>query len=262
MAKALSKDPVWYAVGGTFVQETEDAILLEVEGNNVWLPKSQIMYDEERERGEYMEVELPDWLCEDKGLNDEDGIENKAFPAANPQDKPAPEPSAPEQPAAYGEDDTVALELFIDNIYDDTLIVNLTGKYNDKREYQPLEKNDQAFELHIDTVETVDEIKIGAHIVADVNARAAVEAGLIEPPRSPLGENSTWLKKDTIPYSFDLTDEDKIRLAKQMAEAQGKIANLEMELAETRKSLSCPRMSSKIICCLKSMKNEQQTMEK
>lgn len=233
MAKAL-KNPVYYDIGGMFLQETEDAILLGIDGDEIWLPKSQIEYDEDHERGDYMEVEVPDWLCEQKGLDDGDGIGKKAPPAEIPPVEAAPEPPVP---IAYGEGDTVALELFIDNILDDMLIVNLTGKYNANREYEPVEKNNEAFELPLDAVATVDEIKIGAHIVADVNARAAVEAGLIEPPRSPLGENSTWLKKDTIPYSFDLTKDDKIKLAKQMAEAQGKIAGLELELAETRKSL-------------------------
>ncbi len=224
MAKALPKDPVLYDIGGIFLQETEDAILLEVDGDDIWLPKSQIEYD--GERGDYMEVEVPDWLCEQKGLDDGDGI-GKKTPA-----EPAPEP------VAYTEDDTVSFELFIDNILEDgLLIVEPTSRYDkEKQEFVPVEKNDQTYELRAEDFTTEDDIKVGATITAEIKARAAVEAGLIAPPRL-LRENSSRLKKDVIPYSFDLTDAEKIELADKMATAQGKISRLEEELAETRKAL-------------------------
>lgn len=198
MAKALPKDPVLYDIGGIFLQETEDAILLEVDGDDIWLPKSQIEYD--GERGDYMEVEVPDWLCEQKGLDDGDGI-GKKTPA-----EPAPEP------VAYTEDDTVSFELFIDNILEDgLLIVEPTSRYDkEKQEFVPVEKNDQTYELRAEDFTTEDDIKVGATITAEIKARAAVEAGLIAPPRL-LGEKSSWLKKDVIPYSFDLTDAEKTR---------------------------------------------------
>lgn len=226
MAKALPKDPVFYDIGGIFLQETEDAILLEVDGDSIWLPKSQIEYDESTERGDYMEVAVPDWLCDQKGLDDGDGIGKKTLA------EPAPEP------VAYTEDDIVSFELFIENIIDDgTLIVEPTSRYDkDKKEFVPVEKTDATYELRTDVFTTEDEIRVGAIITAEISARAAVEAGLIPPPRL-FGENSTWLKKDVIPYSFDLTDKEKIELADKMATAQGKISRLEEELAETRKAL-------------------------
>ena len=132
MAKALPKDPVFYDIGGIFAQETEDAILLKVDGDDVWLPKSQIEYDESTERCTYMEVAVPDWLCEQKGLDDGDGI-GKKTPA-----EPAPEP-----PVDYGEEDTVSFELFIDNVLEDgdLLIVEATSRYDkEKQEFVPVER--------------------------------------------------------------------------------------------------------------------------
>lgn len=235
MAKALPKDPVYYDIGGMFLQETEDAILLGIDGDAVWLPKSQIEYDKDHERGEYMEVEVPDWLCEQKGLDDGDGIGKKATPAANTPHEPDQEPPATSTHQA----ETVTFDLVIDNIVQDgaLVVVEPTGIYNDKQEVEPIDKHGELFELYAFGISTEDEIKVGATIKATIPLRAAISAGLIKQPGKKAGEKSTWLKKDTIPYSFDLTKDDKIKLANQMAEAQGKIAGLELELAETRKSL-------------------------
>ena len=43
--------------------ETERAVLVEYEDEEVWLPKSQINYDQGAERGDLIEVELPQWLA-------------------------------------------------------------------------------------------------------------------------------------------------------------------------------------------------------
>ena len=48
-AKALPRpEPEMYTVCGDIVQETEDAILLVCDGDDVWLPKSQIQCAGER----------------------------------------------------------------------------------------------------------------------------------------------------------------------------------------------------------------------
>lgn len=53
-----------------FVRETENAILVKDGNNEVWIPKSQVTYDEDLElkRGLALEIELPEWLAEEKGL--------------------------------------------------------------------------------------------------------------------------------------------------------------------------------------------------
>lgn len=47
----------------TVIQETEKAYLLLIEGEEVWLPKSQVEVHE----GDQVVV-CPNWLCEEKGL--------------------------------------------------------------------------------------------------------------------------------------------------------------------------------------------------
>ena len=55
----------------TFVRSTDAAILVEdPDGDEVWLPKSQIEWPEEAlaERGDTITVTMPEWLAEKKGL--------------------------------------------------------------------------------------------------------------------------------------------------------------------------------------------------
>lgn len=228
MASALHDDDgVYFAIGGILLQETDEAILLRVLDDEVWLPKSQIEYDDGAEIGDYLEAEATEWICRHKGLEDGQGIERPAS-AATPQ---AEEPANPQ-------DDTVKLDLFIDNILDDgeLLIVEPTGKYNDDGLLEAIDKSGQTFEILASAVSTDEAIKIGATISCGIKMPDAIKAGLVDPPRQ-LGEKSTWLKRDTIPHSFPLTDAEKIDLARQMAETQASIGQLEVELAETRKNL-------------------------
>jgi len=45
------------------ITETDKAWLLSVDGEELWLPKSQCEFDEDE-----MVVDIPDWLAEEKGL--------------------------------------------------------------------------------------------------------------------------------------------------------------------------------------------------
>lgn len=52
------------------MRETDDAILVEVDGEEHWLPKSQIDYTEGvLFPGEEIDVESPEWLAEQRGLD-------------------------------------------------------------------------------------------------------------------------------------------------------------------------------------------------
>lgn len=53
-----------------FVTETDGAILVEDGDGKYWLPKSQIDYDSgpEYEKGDEIEIDIPEWLAEEKGL--------------------------------------------------------------------------------------------------------------------------------------------------------------------------------------------------
>lgn len=54
--------------GCTVVAETELAYLLEIEGVEVWIPKSQIFYQDVYERGETGTFTIPEWLAEAKEI--------------------------------------------------------------------------------------------------------------------------------------------------------------------------------------------------
>ncbi len=55
-------------VSGTLRRETDRAILLEVDVDEHWLPKSQIDWTEDAEPGEEIDVEVPEWLADERGL--------------------------------------------------------------------------------------------------------------------------------------------------------------------------------------------------
>ena len=55
----------------TWIRETEKAICVNDAGvGDIWLPKSQIKYadHEEHGEGEVLDIDIPEWLAEDKGL--------------------------------------------------------------------------------------------------------------------------------------------------------------------------------------------------
>ncbi len=51
-----------------FLHETDSAILVEYDGEEVWLPLSQIEWDGDAEKGDSITVTMPEWLAEEKGL--------------------------------------------------------------------------------------------------------------------------------------------------------------------------------------------------
>ena len=58
---------------GKYIRDTDAALLFLPEdfeeGEEVWLPKSRIEYeDDDYERGDLIEVEIPNWLAEDKEI--------------------------------------------------------------------------------------------------------------------------------------------------------------------------------------------------
>lgn len=52
-----------------FVRQTDAAICVTDGGEEIWLPKSQVTYDEDKlAKSKCFEIELPEWLAEEKGL--------------------------------------------------------------------------------------------------------------------------------------------------------------------------------------------------
>jgi hypothetical protein len=90
--KAKALPPKMIAVYAEILQETEDAILVrcDEDADGAWLPKSQIKYDGERgDTG--VEIEIPEFMAEEKGFCDGMGL-GKAQPPAS---APAPEQEPP-----------------------------------------------------------------------------------------------------------------------------------------------------------------------
>ncbi len=52
-----------------FICETEKAIYVLYDGEKFWLPKSQIKWIGAAEEGDELEVEIPNWLAEEKEMD-------------------------------------------------------------------------------------------------------------------------------------------------------------------------------------------------
>lgn len=55
---------------GVVMAHTPSAVLVDIDGLEVWLPRSQCQFDpEEIEKDDDVIVEVPDWLAKAKGLS-------------------------------------------------------------------------------------------------------------------------------------------------------------------------------------------------
>lgn len=65
---------------GEILQITDSAVLIQCEGNEVWLPLSQVP-DFAAEQGDInVPLTIPEWLAEEKGLDDGDGVPAQTEP--------------------------------------------------------------------------------------------------------------------------------------------------------------------------------------
>lgn len=95
---ARRKKSEMITIYGDILQETEDAILVDCDAaESVWLPKSQIEYLGERDDQD-VEIKLPAWLAEEKGLHD-------GMSKARNDDAATPEGGGPECPPEPEESD-------------------------------------------------------------------------------------------------------------------------------------------------------------
>lgn len=68
----MSHDDI-ITIHADILQFTPSAVLIECDGNKVWLPKAQIDFNGERGDTD-VPISLPEWLGNDKGLSDGDGM--------------------------------------------------------------------------------------------------------------------------------------------------------------------------------------------
>lgn len=224
-AQALPRpEPEMWAVRGEIVQETEDAILLDVEGTEHWLPKSQIEYD--GERGDVVDVELPDWLAEDKCLVDGEGIHTSPAPTPTDSGAPQDDPGVPDEDTAPGIDANATVDLML-------TIVDIS----ENGEWATVQANGgEPCEIGTaDFTHDANEINAGDTLLCHVNTLAAMAAGLVGPDANVTDKGVTWLRKDNFERTYPLNDEEKLELGNRMAEAQKRIDDLEDELADIRK---------------------------
>lgn len=187
MAQA-EKTHGYYDIGGTLLKETEEAILLDVDGDEVWLPKSQIEFD--GERGDYIEVEVPDWLSEQKGLHNGDGIRNLTRITESENE---PEPPKP----AFDPEALLEFDLFVCEVLEDgQVLVDVEDK--------------DPIEISKYDIITADVIEAGETIHCQIKAGVALKAGLIENPSKVMGGNCNWLRKEKLYHQFPLKEADKL----------------------------------------------------
>ena len=240
-AKALPRpEPEMFTVCGDIVQETEDAILLVSDGDDVWLPKSQIEYV--GERGDMnVEVTLPDWLADDNGLVDGQGV--KAGENGGQQEQP--QETEPE-PAPSG---TMPITLTIHAFSEDGETATVEDRHANKADIPTTSFTHGEDEINVgDTVlcnvltSAVEPTDLCPDDVPEESACASGDNPEDEQkdcealPACLRGRDVHWLKKETCTKAFPLSDEDKLELGSKMAAAQAKIDQLEDELASVRKS--------------------------
>lgn len=216
-AKALPRpEPEMWTVQGDIVQETEDAILLQVNGAEYWLPKSQIEYDGQRD-DTGVKVTLPDWLAEDKGLSDGEGV-TETEPAA-------PQPTAPDTctfcGVVLGEDEET-----------NTLHLELTPA-----------GEDAPFSIRVDRARIVGRQpdEDGRESITIPRAYA-LELELVQPDGEPAaqqgdaGQDKHFLKSETITVVQVLSQAEKAKYADEMARLDDEIETLEDERDKENKA--------------------------
>lgn len=242
-AKALPRpEPEMYTVCGDIVQETEDAIMLMCAGDKVWLPKSQIEYVGERDDTN-VEVTLPDWLADDNGLVDGQGVKAAESDCQQEQPQetvPEPDPSP-----------TMAITLTILGFSEDGETVTVEDRHANTADIPTASFTHAEDEINVgDTVLCdvlasaveptdlcPDDVPDESNHISDDGPEAHQGCGEVEAlPACLRGRDVHWLKKETCTKAFPLSDEDKLELGSKMAAAQAKIDQLEDELASVRKS--------------------------
>ena len=226
-AKALPQpEPEMYTIYGDIIQETEDAILLACNGDEAWLPKSELEYAGERGDTD-VEVTLPEWLAEDKCLVDGQGY-IKAF--GDEQEQPQEAVAAAPDSSA-----TVAVTLTIHAITVDGETATVEDRHGNTADLATT-----------DFTHDADSLDVGDTLLCSVLS-SAIEPTDLCPDEAPGDEAADsapggwrkhdvhWLKRDTCTKAFPLSDEDKIALGKEMAAAQAKVDELEDDLADVRK---------------------------
>lgn len=216
--KAKALPPKMITVYAEILQETDDAILVrcDEDADGVWLPKSQIEYAGERgDTG--VEIEIPDWLADEKGFFD--GMGKAAAP-----DAPA-EPAEPIPPCGK------CLE---SQNWPDLLSFK-DGKIVFDEDEPIILLPDACREcLHWPYDHDVDDDELTDNFDPDPDFREVDET---PSTKRAFGDNVKWLKEEHITVSQPLSESEKARYAEEMAALDKEIEELEDERSDVSSRL-------------------------
>lgn len=225
--KAKALPPKMITVHAEILQETEDGLLVrcDEEADGVWLPKSQVKYDGERgDTG--VEIEIPDWLADEKGFFDGMG---KPDPVATPA--PA-EPAQPETVtfSGYHNKEDRDEDGIVFNVEYEDASIDYTIPHDQIIELQFSELEEDAATITVSRAYAIETGMMPAP--EDADAAEETPAG-----KRSFGDNVKWIKEESITVSTPLSEAEKARYAEEMAALDKEIEELEDERSDVSSRL-------------------------
>lgn len=256
------------------LQLTDAAVLVECEGDEVWLPLSQLDFDGERGDTD-VPITLPEWLGDDKGLSDGDGMARAKVTELHP----APDTSHGCRKCAHYSDD----ENYFPDVCRECTLCNADGSkdnWTDNGEEPELpsdppdttritltmiefsedgetvlteDRHGNRWVLSTsDFVQDGDDLDQGDTVLCYVqNSALAAEGCTLRPDEQeahPVADEddetsedtveTSFLKTETITVSVPLDLEERESVGDRMASALEKISELEDDLDSYRKSIN------------------------
>lgn len=207
---SMSKDDI-VTIYADILQVTDAAVLADCAGEEVWLPLSQVdFFGEKGDVGVIMT--LPEWLADEKGLSDGDGVRRGAVPPSNESESS----SAEEEPHICETCDHVEGFFCYSQREDDSCP-------------DPCAKCHRLFD------DPTDDESYPDHWCPQPQEEDEV-SGVAQAPASPA--EASFLKTETITVSIPLDLEERESVGDRMACALEQIAALEDDLDSYRKRIN------------------------
>lgn len=240
----MSHDDI-ITIHADILQLTDAAVLVECEGDEVWLPLSQIDFCGERGDTD-VPITLPEWLGDDKGLSDGDGMARTTVTDFNTgttkREEDRENPDLPGDPP-----DTTRVTLTIISFSEDGEVALVEDRHGNQWNLSTL-----------DFLQDGDDLDSGDTVLCYIrNSALAAEGCTLRPDepeeREPVtdsedGEDepdtpsrpaeTSFLKTETITVSVPLDLEERESVGDRMASALEKISELEDDLDSYRKSIN------------------------
>lgn len=240
----MSHDDI-ITIHADILQLTDAAVLVECEGDEVWLPLSQIDFCGERGDTD-VPITLPEWLGDDKGLSDGDGMARTTVTdfktGTTKREEDRENPDLPGDPP-----DTTRVTLTMVEFSEDGETVLTEDRHGNRWELSTL-----------DFLQDGDDLDSGDTVLCYIRNSALAAEGCTLRPDEPEdqepvtdsedGEDepdtpsrpaeASFLKTETITVSVPLDLEERESVGDRMASALEKISELEDDLDSYRKSIN------------------------